>query len=131
LRFLVIGDDSSRVKYIEETLVLGWGHYAELEHASTLSVALESLPHDLFDLILHDFSVGDGAGLAGLEKIRSRAPGASVLLLVSPAEEAQAIGAAMRHGVGSFILNGERDAKQMLLAVKKSLGRNGFSTRSE
>jgi CheY-like chemotaxis protein len=105
IRLLLVEDNPGWVKIVQENLAGDDSHEFSVEAAHRLSVALELLDNESFDLVLTDLTLSDSAGLGTFHSIHSRAPELPVVILSGVEDEQMAL-EAVRAGAQDYIVKG-------------------------
>jgi len=88
MRVLLVEDNPDDTLIIQEMLS---ATAVEIEHASSLSLALEKLTRGDFDLILLDLSLPDARGPGMIGLVRNQSPGIPIVVLSGMSDENAAI----------------------------------------
>ena len=113
---LVVEDDPAQRDLVAD--VLTNAHFA-VHAVDSIPAALEALAEPALQLVLSDFKLGDGNGLALLSEVRTRRPELSFVLMTAYGSIGHAVDA-IRAGADDYLAKPfERQA--LLLAVDKAL----------
>jgi len=91
LKILLIEHEPAFARYLGEMLGQARDLPAELRSAPDLSTGLAALSQELFDSVLLDIFVPDGAGLANIPLIKALAPQTPILAVGEPDDEIVAL----------------------------------------
>jgi phosphoserine phosphatase RsbU/P len=105
LRVLLIEHDPRFARHVGEMLGQAQDLATELLQAENLGGGLTALAHQHFDVVLMDISVPDGAGLANVALLHSRAPQLPIIVAGESADEAIAL-EAVHAGAHDYLVKG-------------------------
>lgn len=106
LKILLVEHDPAFARYLGEMLGQARDLPVELRSASDLSTGLSALSQDLFDSVLLDIFVPDGAGLANIPLIKALAPQVPILAVGEPDDEIVAL-EAVHAGAQDYLAKGQ------------------------
>ncbi|MFP3975496.1 MAG: PAS domain S-box protein, partial [Dehalococcoidia bacterium] len=119
---LLIEDVRADRRLIQAMLAEGAPHPYSLQHADSLSAAMQILSKDTFDLVLLDLSLPDSEGLDTLNAVYSRIPVVPVVVLTGLEDEA--LGAeAVRRGAQDYLLKSDLDEKLLWRVIYYAIER--------
>ena len=125
MRVLLVEDNPDDALIIEELLS---GTAVSLEHASTLSLALEKLTAEHFELVLLDLSLPDARGPGMIGVIRNQTPGIPIVVLSGLSDENVAI-QTMEQGAQDYLIKGQVDAQLLWRSLRYALQRHAVEER--
>jgi signal transduction histidine kinase/CheY-like chemotaxis protein len=125
MRVLLVEDNPDDALIIEDMLS---ATAVEIEHASTLSLALEKLIREDFELVLLDLSLPDARGPATIGLIRNQAPSIPIVVLSGLSDENAAI-QTMEQGAQDYLIKGQVDAQLLWRSLRYALQRHAVEER--
>jgi sigma-B regulation protein RsbU (phosphoserine phosphatase) len=116
----------SRVLLIEGTpdcgVLLQPGDF-EVERADQLSVGLEKLDRQSFDLIVTDLSLADSQGLNTFGQTRAAAPRTPIVVVADPAEQ-EAAARTLQMGAQDYLLKQQLTGPLLTATIRKAIDRH-------
>jgi signal transduction histidine kinase/DNA-binding response OmpR family regulator len=125
MRLLFVEDNSDDALAIEAMLS---AKAVEIEHATNLSLALEKLTRDGFDLVLLSLSLPDARGPGMIDSVQDQAPGIPVVLLSALSDEDTAI-QTIERGVQDYLIKGQFDARLLWRSLRNAVQRHAVEDR--
>jgi signal transduction histidine kinase/CheY-like chemotaxis protein len=125
MRVLLVEDNPDDALLIEDMLA---ATAVDIEHASTLSLALEKLTREDFELVLLDLSLPDARGPGTIGLIRNQAPGIPIVVLSGLSDENAAI-QTMEQGAQDYLIKGQVDARLLWRSLRYALQRHAIEER--
>jgi diguanylate cyclase (GGDEF)-like protein len=122
-RVLLIDNDETSAARSVEVLRRWRGDSLQVAWASTMADGLTSLARGGVDVLITDWHVADGPGVAGLERLREAAPGTPILLYTASINAQEAI-TALRAGVVELLAKDEAPVESLPRAVQCALERH-------
>ncbi|HMW89139.1 MAG TPA: response regulator, partial [Candidatus Obscuribacter sp.] len=120
MRILLVEDSSMASSSSRETLEqLG----LDLEHADSLSTAIELVTKEDFDGILLDLDLKDSSGIGTLIELREYAHGIPIVIYTQRKERDQAL-QVIKYGAQDYLLKGEVPETSVLRCLRHSVERN-------
>ena len=120
VRVLLVEDDDGDALLVEDLLALA-DTSVTLLRSSTLADALERHDEDV-DCVLLDLGLPDAFGLAGLERLRERAPDVPVIVLTGLADEQAGI-EAVSAGAQDYLVKGRVDGPGLVRSIRYAVER--------
>ncbi|TMA68477.1 MAG: response regulator [Deltaproteobacteria bacterium] len=125
MRVLLVEDNPDDTLIIQEMLS---ATAVEIEHASSLSLALEKLTRGDFDLVLLDLSLPDARGPGMIGLVRNQSPGIPIVVLSGMSDENAAI-QTMDQGAQDYLIKGQVDAQLLWRSLRYALQRQAVEER--
>jgi signal transduction histidine kinase/DNA-binding NarL/FixJ family response regulator len=125
MRVLLVEDNPDDTLIIQEMLS---ATAVEIEHASSLSLALEILTRGDFDLVLLDLSLPDARGPGMIGLVRNQSPGIPIVVLSGMSDENAAI-QTMDQGAQDYLIKGQVDAQLLWRSLRYALQRQAVEER--
>ncbi|MGH7830727.1 MAG: sensor histidine kinase, partial [Candidatus Binatia bacterium] len=130
LKILLIEDDSSYARMIQEVLPETRGGPFEVECADRLSGGLERLARGGIDVVLSDLGLPDSQGLETFNKLQAQAPQLPILLLTGRDDEALAI-RAVAEGAQDYLVKGQMEGVPLARAIRYAAERRRLTAEME
>ncbi len=125
LTVLLVEDNPGDARLIREMLREGCGDRCRLEHVDRLSLAMDRLSRDRFDLVLLDLSLPDAQGLEAFRQLHAHAPEVPVVMLTGLDDEDLAR-RSVQEGAQDYLPKGDVSAhslvRSILYAVERAQG---------
>lgn len=121
LRLLSIEDDVVASELLEAQLATSFLD-CRIEHASTMSQALELLATRPFDVVLLDLMLPDSHGLDGLELLRMEVE-VPIVVVTADADEEKAL-AALSKGAQDYLFKGEISTHTVIRSIRYAVERH-------
>lgn len=121
VRVLLIEDNPGDAKLFHVMLAEQRDKFSD-EHADRLSIGLERLKNESFDVVLLDLSLPDSQGPQTFEKVRTAFPDMPVVLLTGLNDQELGI-RAMREGVQDYLIKGQVDAEALMRSIRYAIER--------
>ena len=125
MHVLLVEDNPDDAVLIEEMLSETVG---EIEHASTLSSALEILTRKDFSLVLLDLSLPDSSGPDSIMVLRKHAPSTAIVVLSGLSDESAAI-RTMENGAQDYLIKGQVDPQTLSRSLRYAIQRHTVEER--
>ena len=125
MHVLLVEDSPDDALLIEDMLS---ATSVEMDHASTLSVALEKLTSEDFDVVLLDLSLPDARGAGTIGLIRDQAPGIPIVVLSGLSDENAAL-ETMEQGAQDYLIKGQVDTRLLWRSLRYALQRHAVEER--
>ena len=125
MRVLIVEDNSDDALIIEDMLS---ATAVEIDHASSLSLALEKLTRGDFDVVLLDLVLPDARGPSMIGLVRKQAPGIPIVVLSGLSDENAAI-QTMEQGVQDYLIKGQVDAQLLWRSLRNAIQRHAVEDR--
>jgi len=122
IRTLLVEDEPSAVRLIQETLAEAKAVGFELTHVDHLSDALKLLGREDFDVVLLDLSLPDSQGLEALVKAQAQSPGVPIVILTSLDDETVAL-KAVQEGAQDYLVKGPLANALLVRSVRYAIER--------
>ena len=103
IKILLVEDDLTDAELIRAVLSEETDLKIDIRHADKLSLAIDCLNNDDFDVILSDLSLPDSQGIDTFAHIRDRAPNIPIIVLTGLDDKVTAL-KAVRKGAQDYIL---------------------------
>ena len=103
IKILLVEDDLTDAELIRAVLSEETDLKRDIRHADKLSLAIDCLNNDDFDVILSDLSLPDSQGIDTFAHIRDRAPNIPIIVLTGLDDKVTAL-KAVRKGAQDYIL---------------------------
>jgi CheY-like chemotaxis protein len=113
IKILLIEDDLADTELIREVLLEEMDIKLDIGHTDRLSLALDCLKKEEFDIILSDLSLPDSRGIETFVHIHDRFPNIPIIVLTGLDEKVTAL-KAVRKGAQDYILKGQISNGQLL-----------------
>ncbi len=123
LKVLIIENDAAFSRVIRETLEQARDTSAVTVTASSLQEGLAKLAAESFDVIITEFFLTDGAGLANIPLIKAEAPRVPIIVVGSVDDEAIAV-EAMHAGVQDYLVRDLLTARWLLRSIRYAIERH-------
>ncbi|MCX7865743.1 MAG: SpoIIE family protein phosphatase [Limisphaera sp.] len=123
LRILVIEHDPTTVGRLRPLLEQGWETPPEVVVVSSLAEGVRRLGTDRFDVVLLEFFLPEGAGLANLPFLRQAAPRVPVVVMGHVDDEALAV-EVVHAGAQDYLVHGQLDARWLRRALRYAMERH-------
>ena len=123
IKILLVEDDLTDAELIHAVLSEETDLKIDIRHANTLSLAIECLKNDDFDVILSDLSLPDSRGIDTFACIRDRVPNIPIIVLTGLDDKVTAL-KAVRKGAQDYLLkeqinNGHLLSHAILYAIER------------
>jgi signal transduction histidine kinase/DNA-binding response OmpR family regulator len=128
IKILLIEDQPSDVRLLQEMLAEIKGDSFDLEHTNTLSAGLEWLAEGDTDIVLLDLSLPDSAGIDTFEQVRAQDPQMPVIILTGLADETMAVNT-VRAGAQDYLVKGKIDSDLLARAIHYAIERKRAEAR--
>ena len=125
MRVLLVEDNPDDTLILEDMLS---SRAVEIDHASTLSSALQKLASADFEVILLDLSLPDAHGPGTISSIREHAANIPIVVLSGLADE-NAATQAMEQGAQDYLIKGQADAPLLWRSLRYALQRHSVEQR--
>ena len=122
LKILLIEDNPADARLIEELLKEAGRDGYHLEQAGRLSIGLEYLAGEKFDVVFLDLGLPDSKGLDTLKAVTKKAGRLPIIVVTGLDDETTAI-AAMRNGAQDYLLKGRIDSRVLWRVLKYAIER--------
>jgi len=122
LKILIVEDDIVDRKLLERLLSESSLRVSEVKSAEYLSVALELLDRDHFDVVLLDLGLPDAQGIESFTELQSQVPHVPIIVLSGLDDEDTAI-KAVQKGVQDYLIKGQVDSNLLMRAVRYAIER--------
>ncbi len=123
LQVLVVEDNESDVRTVRSLLVGTNGISYSIEHADTISGAIQRLKSRSFDVILLDLMLPDGSGLDSLDKFQECAPEIPIIMLTNLDDEPTAV-RALKRGAQDYLLKCSRNGPEFIRTIRYAIERH-------
>ncbi len=122
-RVLLVEDNPEEALLLEEVLSQVATVDFDLEHVTTLELAIERLSRErAIDVVLLDLGLPDAEGLEAVRRIHGTHPAAPIVVLTGLKDEALAI-AAVREGAQDYLVKGEIGSNLLVRAIRYAMER--------
>lgn len=125
MRVLIVEDNPDDALIIKDMLS---ATAVEIDHASSLSLALEKLTRGDFDVVLLDLSLPDARGPSIIGLVRNQSPGIPIVVLSGLSDENAAI-QTMEQGVQDYLIKGQVDAQLLWRCLRNAIQRHALENR--
>lgn len=122
IRTLLVEDEPSAVRLIQETLAEAKAVGFELTQMDRLNDALKLLAREEFDVVLLDLSLPDSQGLGALVQAQAQAPGVPIVILTSLNDETVAL-KAVQEGAQDYLVKGPLANAILVRAIRYAIER--------
>jgi sigma-B regulation protein RsbU (phosphoserine phosphatase) len=123
LKVLLIEHDAAFARYVGEMLGQARELSAEMQTVPDLSTALSELSNGLFDIVLLDVFVPDGAGLANLPLIKAEAPQVPIIAVGDADDEIVAL-EAVHAGVQDYLAKSQLTPAWLERSIRYAIERH-------
>jgi PAS domain S-box-containing protein len=123
LNVLLIEHDAALAGAISSMLEQSPGTVGKVTIVPSLEASLTHLKESLFDAILLEFFLPDGAGLANIPMLRAAAPRVPIVVLGTVDDEAVAI-EAVHAGAQDYLVKNQLSSRWLLRALRYAIERN-------
>jgi len=123
LRVLIIENDAAFSRVIKEVFDQIGDADISTVTASSLAEGLEKLAVESFDVIILEFFLTDGAGLANIPLLKAEAPRVPIIVVGSADDEAIAV-EAMHAGVQDYLVKEQLTARWLLRSIRYAVERH-------
>jgi sigma-B regulation protein RsbU (phosphoserine phosphatase) len=123
LKILLIEHDAAFARYVGEMLGQARELSAEMQTVPDLSTALSELSNGLFDIVLLDVFVPDGAGLANLPLIKAGAPQVPIIAVGDADDEIVAL-EAVHAGVQDYLAKSQLTPAWLERSIRYAIERH-------
>ena len=117
IRVLLVEDNPGDARLFLELVRENGAGQMRLEHVDRLSMALERLDRDQFDVMLLDLSLPDERGIETLVRARARAPKVPIVVLTGLDDEGLAV-KAVRAGAQDYLVKGRVDGDLLIRSMR-------------
>jgi diguanylate cyclase (GGDEF)-like protein len=100
-------------------------HGYKIQIVESLSVAVQTLAKNEFDVVLLDLSLPDSVEFSGLLTIQSIAPKLPIIILTNQDDEELAL-SAVKHGAQDYFFKNNAKGKDIIRAIKYSMQRKQY-----
>ncbi|MFB3893920.1 MAG: GAF domain-containing protein [Phycisphaerae bacterium] len=123
IRVLLVEDNPGDASLVREALRDVRTEGFALDHRASLAEGIEAFESgDTVDAVLLDLTLGDSNGLQTVERMRTAAPHAPIIVMTGLADEAMGV-AAMQRGAQDYIVKGQADGTLLARAIKYAIER--------
>jgi len=122
IKILLVEDNPGDFRLIREMLSEARNFPFNLKHTDRLSIGLEQLVIEDFDVILSDLSLPDSQGIDTFIKIHSQVPQVPIIMLTGFDDEELAV-RAVREGAQDYLIKGRVDGDLLVRAIRYAIER--------
>jgi len=122
LRVLLVEDNPGDARLVREMLRECAAPTFAVEHVTRLAEGLDRLERERFDVVLLDLNLPDSAGLAGVETLGRRGPGAPIIVLTGLDDESTGMEALRAHA-SDYLVKGRIDAPALARSIRYAIER--------
>lgn len=122
IKILLIEDNPGHVRLIQEMLRKASTDQFKLESANQLSLGLERLKMDSFDVVLLDLGLPDSRGLDTLRKVHAQVPNIPVIVMTGLDDEAVGI-KAVQEGAQDYLIKGQVEGNLLIRSIRYAIER--------
>ena len=113
MNILIVDDDSTDVRFLQELLTEAGAESSHLVHVETLTTALQRLQEELFEIVLLDFFLPGSQGLESLHRLREQTPDVPIVFMTGLNDEE--LGNKMiEGGAQGYIVKGQVEGTALL-----------------
>ena len=113
MNILIVDDDSTDVRFLQELLTEAGAESSHFVHVETLTTALQRLQEELFEIVLLDFFLPGSQGLESLHRLREQTPDVPIVFLTGLNDEE--LGHQMiKGGAQGYIVKGQVEGPALL-----------------
>ncbi len=122
LSLFIVEDDAFSLTILKGMLDVSGLQLEKVDHATTLSKAIESLSQTEYDAILLDLNLPDSRGDSTLDQIVKRFPELTIIVITGEADEAMGL-QAISKGAQDYLLKGKYSIEDLSKSIRYSIGR--------
>lgn len=122
IRVLLVEDNPADVRLVQEMFVELGADRFELAQTELLAAALTRLERENFDVLLLDLSLPDSQGLAGVERVLTRAPTLPIVVLTGLDDEKLSL-TALEQGAQDYLVKGQVGADLLARTLRQAIER--------
>lgn len=122
IKVLLVEDDPSDTRLIEEMLECGGGNF-ECDTSIRLSAGLELLKGGKYDVLLLDLGLPDSEGIATIKSVLNFAPGVPIVVLTGYTDERVGI-EAVKEGAQDYLVKGRVDSDSLMRSIRYAIERH-------
>lgn len=128
LDVLIVEDNPDFARLLSEALraTTTWN----VTHADRLTVAVEAMRAQSFDVVLLDLSLPDSRSSETFERARQFMPDVPIIVLTGTSDEDAAV-AALKHGAQDFLVKGEASLSLLSRAIRYAIERERILSQLE
>jgi two-component system cell cycle response regulator len=113
MNILIVDDDSTDVRFLQELLTEADAGSSRLVHVENLTTALQRLQEELFDIVLLDFFLPGSQGLESLHRLREQTPEVPIVFMTGLNDEG--LGHKMiKSGAQGYLVKGQIEGSALL-----------------